>query len=429
MSVAPSDDIVSLLRSRYGEITKLDNERERWFVRFQREILDLAHGRWLWSEAAKVRWQLRDVEARESLGELGKRTLKKAAALPFANQQGLELLSRSDHVLSHRLRTSNTWVDFMRSQHPALVFNGSHIHSAVSTPLVRAALHEHVPTATFLFSWDNLTSQGRIKPEYDSYVVWNDAIKADLLRLYPRTDPARVFVTGTPQFDFHFRPEFRLSREELCARIGADPSRPIVLYSTGMAEQMPHEPRIVEGVARALAQVRGVPKPQLLVRVYPKDRSGRFDELIAKRLPDVLFPRVDWEPAWLTPRIEDCTMLTSTLAHCAFGINVASTVSLELCMFDKPVLNIGYDPPGVDVRPVSYARYYSFDHYKPVVDSGAVEVVPGEDALRAAMQDAFDNPGRRAAGRKRLLERFFGDTLDGRSGERVADALLAMVNA
>jgi hypothetical protein len=170
-----------------------------------------------------------------------------------------------------------------------------------------------------------------------------------------------------------------------------------------------------------------VPTPQLLVRVYPKDQSGRFEPLRARNLPNVLFQTVPWEPKWLTPRLDDCTLFTSTLKHVAFGVNVASTVSLELCMFDKPVINIGFDPPGVDVYPISYPRYYGFDHYKPVVASGAVEVVWQADALQAALQDAFDHPARRAAGRKRLLEQFFGDTLDGRSSHRIAEALHAMV--
>ena len=331
---APTLD--ELLRARFGELTPLEIEVERWPVRIQREILDLAHGRWLWSEAAKRRWELRDAAARSSLGARAKRTLKKVAALPFASSVGLELPSRSDRELSRRLRRHDRWVDYMKARRPSLVFDGLHIHNVVSTPPVRAAQWAGIPTAAFLFSWDNLTSQGRMMPTYDWYLVWNEAIKQDLLRIYPRTAAERVLVTGTPQFDFHFRPEFTLSREEICARVGADPARPIVLYSTGIQVPMPEEPRIVEGVARALQQVRGVPDPQLLVRVYPKDLSGRFDALRAQAVPDVLFPPVPWERRWLTPRLEDCSLLTSTLRHCALGINVASTVSLELCMFDKP---------------------------------------------------------------------------------------------
>ena len=95
--------------------------------------------------------------------------------------------------------------------------------------------------------------------------------------------------------------------------------------------------------------------PQLLVRVYPKDRTGRFDD-IKRRYPDVLFPKVAWEPNWLTPMPDDTCMLTNTLRHAAVGINVASTVSLELCMFRKPVINVAYNPPGIDIYPFDYRR-------------------------------------------------------------------------
>ena len=135
----------------------------------------------------------------------------------------------------------------------------------------------------------------------------------------------QVFVTGTPQFDFHFRPEFYLSREEYCRQIDADPARPIVFYATGMANHMPGEPDIVEGIADMLNDFGPDVRPQLLVRVYPKDRTGRFDDL-KRRRSDILFPAVAWEPAWLTPKAEDSQALVNVLRHCSLGINVASTL-------------------------------------------------------------------------------------------------------
>ena len=426
ISVIPNDELGQMLRARFRDVTELVDIGAPWIVRFQRELLDLAHGRWLWSEAAKFRWNVRDHEA-NTLPLRAKRVAKKAFATAFAHRIGLEALSASDNVLSKKLRTSDRWVDYMRTHEPSLVFNGSHIHTVPATPVVRAAQWAGIPTAAFLFSWDNLTSQGRMMPTYDHYLVWNERIAADLQRIYSGISADRITVTGTPQFDFHFQPQHYVTREEFCARIGADPNRPIVLYSTGMAMQMPEEPRIVEVVAQALQKVRGIPKPQLLVRVYPKDRTGRFDALKAKRLPDVLFPPVSWIPEFLTPTLEDCIDLTNTLRHVHCGLNVASTVSLELCMFDKPVINIGFDPPGVDVTPVSYGGYYSFDHYKPVVDSGAVDVVYRADDLVPALQRAFDRPDERQRERKSLLDGFFGNTLDGKSASRVASTLERIV--
>jgi len=247
------------------------------------------------------------------------------------------------------------------------------------------------------------------------------------LEMYQWINDEQVFVTGTPQFDFHFRPEFYQNREDFCREIGADVSRPIVLYSTGMANHMPGEPEIVEEIADMLKEIGGENPPQLLVRVYPKDTTGRFDEL-KKRRTDILFPKISWEEAWQTPKFEDSYALVNTLRHAAFGINVASTISLELCMFDKPAINVGYNPRSVDEKELSYATYYNFDHFRPVVESGAVEVAWNREQMRKLMLKALQNPNRRTNERTKLIRKMFGKTLDGKSAQRVADALLQIAN-
>ena len=258
---------------------------------------------------------------------------------------------------------------------------------------------------------------------YDFFLVWNEPLKHQLLEMYKWIKPENVFVTGTPQFDLHFREETYLSREDYCKRIGADPIRPIVLYTTGMANHMPGEPEIVEGIADILSAYPRESRPQLLVRVYAKDLTGRFNDLRNRR-PDILFADPIWEPKWLTPKKEDSIELVNALRHCVLGINVASTISLELCMFDKPVINVGFNPPSVQIDELSYADYYAFDHYKPVVESGAVEVARNRDDMGKLIQDALNSPNKRTVQRKELINRMFGSTLDGKSGSRVADNLL-----
>jgi hypothetical protein len=424
LSVIPTDDLQDMLFARYARVLKLQEFEERWAVRVQREILDMAHGRWLWSNAAQERWRLRDREATTAGARL-KRTLKKMACYPFANRLGLEALSKIERASSRRFCTTDEYLRLFKNIKPSLVFNSSHVHSRVATQAVQAAQWLGIPTATFIFSWDNLTSQGRLIPPYDYYLVWNNALRDQLLEIYSSIRPEQVLVTGTPQFDFHFRREFHWSREEFCARVGADPARPIVLYTTGMANHMPEEPRIVAGIAGLLREMTDLGPPQLIVRVYPKDLSNRFDE-VKGECPDILFPKIPWEPAWLTPRMEDAYLLTNMLRHAAIGINVASTVSLELCMFDKPVLNVGYNPPGVDVSPVDYRRYYDFDHYRPVVKSGAVKVAQSENEMRTLLRKGLTEPQADSANRRELLKQMFGDTLDGYSSVRVASQLVKL---
>ena len=422
ISVSPGESVNQMLRENYGDVHRLEEFNERWLVRFQREIIATAHNRWLWSKAAQERERLRNAEA-QTLKQKAVWTIKKAMSYPFANRPGLNFLSAIERTSSRVFRATDEYTKLMKCLQPSLVFNGSHIHSRVATQAVQAAQWLKIPTATFIFSWDNLTSQGRIMLPYDYFLVWNEALKKQLLEMYEWIREEQVFVTGTPQFDFHFQPKFYQSREEFCASIGADPTRPIVLYSTGMANHMPGEPEIVEEIADLLKEIAPQNPPQLMVRVYPKDLTGRFDELKERR-KDILFPKIAWEEGWQTPKYEDSFALVNTLRHVDFGINVASTISLELCMFDKPAINVGYNPLSVNESELSYATYYNFDHYRPVVESGAVEVADNREQMRDLMQKAINAPSRRKNERKALIDKMFGTTLDGNSAHRVAQALL-----
>ncbi|MGQ0541505.1 MAG: hypothetical protein ACT4O9_06605 [Blastocatellia bacterium] len=427
VSVSPSPEMNDMLSERYGEVYPLEASSERWSVRIQREIIEIAHNRWLWTKAAQERSRLRDSEA-QTFRERTSRGIKKALSYPLANRFSLEVLSTVERFSSRVFRTSDDYLKLMKELQPSLVFNGSHVHSVIATQAVQAAQWLKIPTATFIFSWDNLTSQGRITLPYDYYLVWNESLKQQLLEMYRWIDKSRVFVTGTPQFDFHFRPEFYQTREEFCTTIGADPARPIILYSTGMANHMPGEPEIVEEIADMLGNIGGENAPQLLVRVYPKDLTGRFDDLKTRRT-DILFPKIEWEAEWLTPKYEDSFALVNTLRHVSAGVNVASTISLELCMFDKPAINVGYNPKSVPFNELSYANYYNFDHYKPVVDSGAIEVAWDREEMRQLISNALHEPQRRSHERKALIERMFADTLDGKSAERVANVLLRIAES
>jgi hypothetical protein len=425
ISVSFDDEINRELRSRYGEIHPLVECRERWLVRIQREILETAHNRWLWTPAARSRVRRHDAE-NSGMRKKFVRAAKKAFSRPFANRAGLELLSRIERASSRVLKNTDEYLRLMKKIRPALVFNGSHVHSSVATQALQAAQWLGIPTATFIFSWDNLTSQGRIILPYDYFLVWNEHLKKQLLEMYPRISPENVYVTGTPQFDFHFRPKFFQTREHFCAKNGLNPARPFVFYTTGMANHMPCEPEIVEEIAEMLGEIEGENAPQLFVRVYPKDLTGRFEDL-KRRRPDIVFQKTAWEKSWLTPRYEDSFALINALRHCALGINIASTVSLELCMFDKPVVNVGYNPPGAQ-SPV-FADYYEFDHYRPLVEIGAVEVAQNAREMRDLLRKNLCEPSRRRMERKRLIEEMFGATLDGRSANRVAQALLEIAEA
>ena len=70
-------------------------------------------------------------------------------------------------------------------------------------PAVLAAKSLGIPTATMVFSWDNLTSKGRVAAPFDHYMVWSDHMRDDLRRYHPDISLDRIHVVGSPQFDVY----------------------------------------------------------------------------------------------------------------------------------------------------------------------------------------------------------------------------------
>jgi hypothetical protein len=282
-----------------------------------------------------------------------------------------------------------------------------------------------IPTSAFVFSWDHLTSRSRIFVPYNHYLMWNEDMKKQLLSQYPEIPPQNVHVTGTPQFDFHFKPEYIMSREALCTRMGIDPARPFVLYTTGLDTDFLDEHKFIEGVIEYLNDPSLQPKPQLIVRTYIKGTSPQVEAIAKRNLPDVVFPPILWDKQWTMPLHEDLSIYSSLLHHCALGINAASTVTLELMALHKPVINIGMEPPGSKLpHHARFSRHVEYEHYLPVAASGGAMVARSMDDLKQMIHRGLTQPEADTPAQSAFMRSMLGDTLDGQSGRRVADTLV-----
>jgi hypothetical protein len=87
-------------------------------------------------------------------------------------------------------------------------------------------------------------------------------------------------------------------------------------------------------------------------------------------------------PAWLhavlgdwssvIPSPDDTQMLANLTHHADVNVNMASTMTLDFAIHDKPVVNIAFDiatPPPFG-KPI-WEFYYRFEHYRPVIELGA----------------------------------------------------------
>jgi hypothetical protein len=296
-------------------------------------------------------------------------------------------------------------------------------------PYIAAARELGIPVVTSILSFDNLTSRGRL-PEFDHYMVWCEGMRDQLLGLYPYVEPDRVTVTGTPQFDFHRRPEFRWDRAATLGRLDIPADSRYVLYSTSAEVLAPDEPRLVQQIADVMRSRDELKNHWLVVRLHPLDDGRRWKELATRSDHVALSSAWDeWpEPdGWTLSSSQDQARLVSTIAHCDACVNVASTMSLDAAILDRPVINIDFLHEPDAAHEILYEEYGA-DHYRPLVESGGVSVAHDWNELASALAQAVSDPGRDAERRAAMVRRECG-VIDGGAAERVARVLLGQLDA
>lgn len=332
------------------------------------------------------------------------------------------LVARRPEVAAHRAALAAAAPDvlFCTHQRPPSV-----------VPPVLAARSLGIPTATFVFSWDNLSSKGRIAVPFDHYLVWSGHMADDLRRFYPEIPDEAIHVVGTPQFDPYADESRAWSRAELCDRLGLDPGRPICCFSGGDPGNSPEDPDHV-AVLCGLVGAGEVPRDlQVVVRPAPVDDGTRYDRVRAE------FPELCWAPAewhrptggdWSAalPSRADVDLLANLTRHCDVNVNLASTMTLDFGLHDRPVVNLAFDvadPPPFGL-PI-WEHYYRFDHYRPVVELGAARFARSPAELAEHLRAYLADPSLDREGRAALAELEVGVPV-GRSAASIADALAAI---
>jgi len=407
-SIIPNSEIKQYLNDKCDSLYELNNKfTESHRSTELKHILQLGHLNKLNSVTGNLKILKDDVSSQKSIKNRVIRIVRKRIANFYDSQE--KLIRLTNRFIKSNFKNPEVlrYEELLKKINPDLVFNTSHIHNSASLALMYACKKLNIKTASFLFSWDNLTSQGRILPDYDNYFTWNHKIKKDLLKYYPSINTKNVFVTGTPQFDFHYDEKFVVSKEELYKELGIPSNKKIVLYSTGMAYYTPKEHIHVIELDKTLKKIDK--DLQLVVRIYAKDDNTEYYKL--RENTDICVPDHYWELNYLTPTIKDITLFNSLLNHCVLGINVASTVSLELALLNKPVINIAFNPKGENVYPNDYEKIYDFDHYKPIVNSGAISLAKSSKELEDLIRLYSTDPETHQEERAKLIDNFFGDEI------------------
>jgi hypothetical protein len=345
----------------------------------------------------------------------------------FARPGGLPRMERRERELL--VRDYPHAAEYERLLRGASLVVSTLPHSHDEAPPAILARHLGIPSAAWINSWDNLTSKPAYFTGYDHYFVWSERMRSELLRYYPEAAGATVDATGVPHFDWYRCPSMRISREDLCALHGFDPRRPIVLYGTATPHLAPTEHLVVQRLARDLAAAEALGFPQLLVRLHPGEAGGRFRDW--QPGPGVAFQRPGERGrgslAGYCPTPAENREFVSSILHADVIVNLASTLTLDAALGDRPAVNVAFDLSPERSFEVPIRQYYTdYDHYRTVVESGAVRLARSPEELLAHVTAYLRDPGLERENRRRVVELWCGPT-DGGSGRRLAAALLGRI--
>ncbi|SNR36506.1 hypothetical protein [Lutibacter flavus] len=293
-------------------------------------------------------------------------------------------------------------------------------------PFLAVVNKVNLKSISFIFSWDNLASKGRMLGRFDHYFVWSNLMKKEMLHFYPSTKPKDITIVGTPQFEPYVMKAYAIDKISFFKKFELNPAKKTICYSCADAGIGGNDPVHIESIIKFIKQSEQ--DLQLLVRTSPAEDGIRFNDIKLKYLdikwniPKWKLSRANHVETWSqrVPTKEDISDLKSILKFSDLNINMCSTMSLDFMLFDKPVINTVYG--NVNNGLYDDQKFLNYDHYKKVVESGAVVIAHNETELFFEINKILENPTSRVDQQNNLLKLQIGKPLEGTS-ERIANVL------
>jgi len=338
--------------------------------------------------------------------------------------QQIERLRAILGLAEQHLPTDPLYDAFLREEQPDVLLLSPVVHfGSAQADLVASATRLGIPVGMLLFSWDNLSTKGRLHRRPDWMFVWNDRQRTEAAQLHGFPED-RVVVVGAPRFDGFFSLRRQMSAEQFLSPLGLDPAAPTLLYVCSSPFVSAGELAFVHKWLRALRASGGAARAaNVIVRPHPD---------IALLGPDVAVEQFRWPAARgmqglvsrpfddaraLVLRTSDRAMrgLYECIAHSAAVVGLNTSAELEAAIVGRPVYTVLAGDSDADGQ----ASTLHF-HYLLEPTGGFVRSAGGLDEHIAQLDAEVDSPSGGAA-----IRRFVGEFLRPHGIDRPVSPLLA----
>ena len=294
-------------------------------------------------------------------------------------------------------------------------------------PIIFSAEKLKIKTCAFIFSWDNLSSKGRMAGNFDYYLVWSELMKNELLHFYSSIKQKNIEVVGTPQFEPFVVEKFGYDKNTLIKKFNIDNSLPILFFTCNDSSSK-NDPIYLKLLAEFIVSKKLIKEVNLIVRTSPVEEPSRFVD-IAKEYKFIIWNNPDWkstrnnhQEAWTqrVPSIDDLNDLKTLLRFCDININVLSTITLDAFIFDKPVINPVFG--NLENGMYNDQKFLKYQHLVKVVESNATHIVKNKIEFLNAINNLLLKSDNKSNERKQFLELQISKPLLNTS-QRIAETL------
>lgn len=327
---------------------------------------------------------------------------------PLPRWESLDRTMERWHFSGRRYAPS-ALVGRMRAECEGLVVTNLQARSSVR--FLVAARRLGLPVAGYVASWDHTVGKGVVSPHLTRYIVQNETMLEDLVR-YHGIEPERIVITGWPQTDVFHRRRTREDYERLLGRLGADASKPVVLFAGNTPTNAPYEGNLV---GRFVEWLGHGAHERLSIVFRPHPRESKMAER---------YGAVRGQPgAVLQERsYADLDDLATLLQHVDCVVANGGTILLDALVNDRPSVGVLFDegaPEGEHWAGLNLVG----EHYRQLAESDAFLHAGDFDELVGRIERCIARPGELAGERARIAREVVGE-IDGRAGDRVVRAIV-----
>ncbi|MCK4554710.1 CDP-glycerol glycerophosphotransferase family protein [Candidatus Parcubacteria bacterium] len=342
----------------------------------------------------------------------------------FAPLSRLNFLKKICRKIDLIFLTTNEYAEYFNKYNPDLVFSTSIINH-FDAEILKEAQRRGIKTISMPRSWDNL-DKFLFRAEPDLLLVQNEAMKIEAKK-YQAINPKKIKIVGFPQFDMYNDKSVILSKEKYCRTKNFNPDLPVIFIGSEG-----HWSKGDEGIFKKIIEARNnklIPNCNILIRPhFGTVRQHKYAMFSGEKnvFIDDKFRKSDFFGDNWDPSIEDMIDFTNSLFHCNMMITFASTLALDTACFDKPIIAIKYGVKIINGEDKTHTMYDT-GHYGWVLKTNAVSLVNNKKELIEKIKYYFKNPEYKHEERQELVKRLCFK-VDGKSSQRIADAIISMIN-